>query len=146
MFEKRRHKFERGITRSRTLRLSLRQDSKASPTPAQHQPTQVESHVAWQVSNVEEKRHLITVYELVHSPMSLFSFLFYNVLFCACARRTQRAKCSHVAGQCHILFIFCSIYIHTQAYHIFHIFIIFILSKPPVEEPVTVAEDYCFNV
>ena len=47
------------------------------------------------------------------------SFLFYNVLFCACARRMQSANCSHVAGQCHILFIFCSIYIHTPAYHSF---------------------------
>ena len=40
------------------------------------------------------------------------------------------------------LFFVLSIFIHKLIIFLyFHIFIIFILSKPPMEEPVTVAED-----
>ena len=45
------------------------------------------------------------------------------------------------------LFFVLSIFIHKLIIFLyFHIFIIFILSRPPMEEPVTVAENYYFNV
>ena len=37
---------------------------KVRAAPAQHQPTKFQGHVARQVSNAKEKRHLIPVYEL----------------------------------------------------------------------------------